>query len=282
MVRRPPPTRPTPVVAAGLQLALWAALGRSRPSGRTRSATFALRRPQHARAPGRRCRGRLLGGAGGSDGNGTLQRLVDHRHPGPFACAAFAPAVAVTGTKTVSGTFSVGGTVTYTVTLTNNGTADQADNAGHEFTDALPASLTLVSATATSGTAGHRRQHGQLGRLAGPAGGSVTITITATINAGTARHDDLQPGHRSPSTPTATAPTRPPPLTDDPAHRRRQRPDLLRGRRRARRHRAPRPSAGTFTAGQHGHLHRRAHQLAAARPQRDNPGNEFTDVLPAG
>ena len=43
--------------------------------------------------------------------------------------------------------------MTYTVTLTNSGGGAQADNAGNEFTDILPASLTLVSATATSGTA---------------------------------------------------------------------------------------------------------------------------------
>ena len=53
----------------------------------------------------------------------------------------------------MTGTFQVGGTVTYTVVLTNNGTGNQADNAGNEFTDVLPAGLTLVSATATSGTA---------------------------------------------------------------------------------------------------------------------------------
>ena len=61
--------------------------------------------------------------------------------------------------------------MTYTVTLTNNGTDAQADNAGHEFTDVLPAGLTLVSATATSGTAAATvaDQHRDLERLAGPA-----------------------------------------------------------------------------------------------------------------
>ncbi|MDC8015550.1 pre-peptidase C-terminal domain-containing protein [Tahibacter soli] len=89
---------------------------------------------------------------------------------------------AVSGTKTVSGTFSSGGTVTYTVTLSNTGGA-QADNPGNEFTDVLPAQLTLVSATATSGTASTA---GNTATWNGtiPSGGSVTITITATINAG--------------------------------------------------------------------------------------------------
>ena len=43
------------------------------------------------------------------------------------------------------------GTVTYTVVLKNTGTATQADNPGHEFTDVLPAGLSLVSASASSG-----------------------------------------------------------------------------------------------------------------------------------
>ena len=60
----------------------------------------------------------------------------------------------VTATKTVAGTFNVGGTVTYTITMTNSGTAAQADNTGNELLDVLPtAGLTLVSATATAGTA---------------------------------------------------------------------------------------------------------------------------------
>jgi uncharacterized repeat protein (TIGR01451 family) len=94
-----------------------------------------------------------------------------------------APAT-VSGTKTVSGTFQVGSPVTYTVVLTNNGGGAQNDNPGDEFTDVLPASLTLVSANATSGTAATVGNtvtwNGSI-----PAAGSVTITITATINAGT-------------------------------------------------------------------------------------------------
>jgi uncharacterized repeat protein (TIGR01451 family) len=95
-------------------------------------------------------------------------------------------AVSITATKTLSGTFTEGGTVTYTVTITNTGTNSQADNPGNEFTDVLPAGLTLVSASETSGTAAANvgtktvTWNGAI-----PAGGSVTITITATINAGT-------------------------------------------------------------------------------------------------
>ncbi len=80
-----------------------------------------------------------------------------------------------------------GSSVTYTVVLTNSGGATQGDNPGNEFTDVLPAGLTLVSATATAGTAVAAVGTNTVtwnGSIA--AGASVTITITATINAGTA------------------------------------------------------------------------------------------------
>jgi len=96
-----------------------------------------------------------------------------------------APGANVTGTKTAAGTFTPGSTVTYTITLTNSGTGAQADNPGNEFIDVLPAQLTLVSATATSGTAVPTVGTNTVtwnGAI--PAAGTVTITITATINAG--------------------------------------------------------------------------------------------------
>jgi uncharacterized repeat protein (TIGR01451 family) len=88
----------------------------------------------------------------------------------------------VSGTKTAAGTFTVGSTVTYTVTLTNSGTGAQGDNPGNEFTDVLPPTLALVSATATSGTAAANTGTNTVtwnGAI--PAAGTVTITITATI-----------------------------------------------------------------------------------------------------
>jgi uncharacterized repeat protein (TIGR01451 family) len=97
------------------------------------------------------------------------------------------PGATLSGTKTASGTFQPGGAVVYTVVLTNSGTGAQGDNPGNELADVLPAGLTLVSATATSGTAtanvGTRTVtwNGSI-----PAGGSVTITINATINASVA------------------------------------------------------------------------------------------------
>ena len=97
------------------------------------------------------------------------------------------PSSVGTHTKTVSGTFSEGGTVTYTVVISNPSASAQLDNPGDEFTDVLPAGLTLVTASATSGTATtdvpNRTVHWN-GSIA--AGGSVTITITALVNTGTA------------------------------------------------------------------------------------------------
>ena len=93
----------------------------------------------------------------------------------------------MSATKTVTGTFNRGGAVSYTIVLSNAGPSAQGDNPGHEFTDVLPASLTLVSASASSGTAvaavGTRTVTWD-GSLAN--GASVTITIAARIAASTA------------------------------------------------------------------------------------------------
>jgi uncharacterized repeat protein (TIGR01451 family) len=87
------------------------------------------------------------------------------------------------GTKTVSGGFTLGGPITYTVILTNIGALGQTDNPGHEFTDVLPAELTLVSATATSGfTVSNFASRTVTWDGPIPAGGSVIITIAATLN----------------------------------------------------------------------------------------------------
>ncbi|HSM51416.1 MAG TPA: hypothetical protein VLA75_08450, partial [Thermoanaerobaculia bacterium] len=90
----------------------------------------------------------------------------------------------VTATKTASGSFSPGGAVTYTVVLTNSSASPQLDNPGDEFTDTLPAGVTYVNVSATSGTAafagGVVSWNGSI-----PANDSVTITIEVTIDAGT-------------------------------------------------------------------------------------------------
>ena len=94
------------------------------------------------------------------------------------------PGALIAASKTVSGTLEAGGAISYSVTLTNNGTVAQGDNAGDEFTDTLPGTLSGVSANATSGTVvtvGNTVTWN--GGIA--VGASVTITIDATINAGT-------------------------------------------------------------------------------------------------
>ena len=88
------------------------------------------------------------------------------------------------GTKTVAGNFVEGGLVTYTIVITNNGSATQGDNPGNEFTDTLPAGLTLVSALASSGTVGTAGNTVTWDGSLAPAA-AVTITIDATIDVGT-------------------------------------------------------------------------------------------------
>ncbi|HEV7508576.1 MAG TPA: IPTL-CTERM sorting domain-containing protein [Thermoanaerobaculia bacterium] len=96
---------------------------------------------------------------------------------------AATPGASVSGTKTASGgPYAVGGTLTYTIVLNNTGAGAQGDNPGNELTDVLPATLALVSATATSGNAvATTGTNTVTWNGAIPAGGSVTITITATI-----------------------------------------------------------------------------------------------------
>ncbi|MDX1997872.1 MAG: IPTL-CTERM sorting domain-containing protein, partial [Thermoanaerobaculia bacterium] len=96
-----------------------------------------------------------------------------------------ASAAAISGTKAVAGTFEEGGAITYTIVLTNGSAAGQLDNPGDEFTDTLPGGLTLTSASATSGTA---TTAGNTVTWNGaiPGNSSVTITIDATIDAGSA------------------------------------------------------------------------------------------------
>ena len=90
--------------------------------------------------------------------------------------------------KTVSGQMIEGGLVEYQIDLTNPSTAEVADAAGDELTDFLPPGLSLVSATATSGTAVADIATNTVtwnGALAAN-GGMASVTVTATVVAGTA------------------------------------------------------------------------------------------------
>jgi uncharacterized repeat protein (TIGR01451 family) len=98
---------------------------------------------------------------------------------------ALVSAQIVGATKAVSGTFTPGSTITYTVVGTNALVTVQPDNPGDEFVDVLPAALHLVSASATSGTAvANIGTNTVTWNGAVQAGGSVTVIITATIDAG--------------------------------------------------------------------------------------------------
>jgi len=118
-----------------------------------------------------------------ADGNGVNEATATSTGNAIFVVGS--PA-AVSATKTVSGNFTEGGTITYTVIISNSSASAQLDNPGDEFTDILPASVTLVSATATIPTATADVPNNTVhwnGTI--PGNGSVTITITAVINNGT-------------------------------------------------------------------------------------------------
>ncbi len=95
----------------------------------------------------------------------------------------------LSATKTVSGPFVPGGIVTYTVVITNSGLGAQLRTAGVPFEDTIPAGLTYLSATSSSGfpvvvLGSGSTQVAWAGEI--PAGGQVTITIRCQIPAGTA------------------------------------------------------------------------------------------------
>ncbi|HWM89539.1 MAG TPA: hypothetical protein VN493_02100 [Thermoanaerobaculia bacterium] len=86
-----------------------------------------------------------------------------------------------------------GGAVSFTFVLINGGPANQADNPGDELVDTLPAGLTLVGAAASSGTVT------TLGNTVFWNGSiavcdTVTITVEATVDAGTAGMTLCNPG----------------------------------------------------------------------------------------
>ncbi len=211
---------------------------------------------------------------------GTLRSWSMLVTPVHFDCTVFVGAPAPTATKTVSGTFTVGGTVTYTVTITNSGTGTLADNPGDEFTDVLPAGLTLVSASATSGTAiatfgtNTVTWNGTLAQL----GGAVTITIQATVNGGTQGTQISNQGtvsYDSDGNGTNEATM----LTDDPAVGGASDPTVFQvgGAQLS----ATKTVTGTFTAG--GSVtYTITIGNAGVSASLDNAGDEFTDTLPAG
>jgi uncharacterized repeat protein (TIGR01451 family) len=183
----------------------------------------------------------------------------------------------VTATKKVSGTFLEGGTITYTIELTNSAAYDQQDNPGHEFTDTLPSTVTVTGTSASSGTAASAGNTVTWdGKV--PAGGSVTVTITATINAGTAGSTITNQGtanYDSAGDGTNKSQT----LTDDPAVGGASDPTSFTVL-------SPATISGTKTASGPfvpggGITYTVILHNSGTFTQLDNPGPEFTDVLPS-
>lgn len=88
--------------------------------------------------------------------------------------------------KVVSGTFVPGGSVLYTITITNDTSVAQPDNAGPELEDTLPGELDATAAGASSGTVTLDAELDRIvwnGSIA--AGGTVVLTIEATLRSGT-------------------------------------------------------------------------------------------------
>ena len=182
------------------------------------------------------------------------------------------PAV-ITGTMAVAGTTRIGGTVTYTVVLSNSSAYDQQDNPGNELMDVLPSTLTLVSANATSGTAVATVGTNTVtwtGSI--PAGGNITVTITATVN-GTAvplgtisNQGDIAFDADGNGTNESSAMTTPAPTSFTVLS-----PAAV--------------SASMTVAGdfyQNGLVtYTVVLSNAGPSPQLDNPGDEFVDVLPS-
>jgi len=129
---------------------------------------------------------------------GTLSNTATVAVPGGFTdptpgnnsandTTTVASAAAVTATKSVisSPPYEPGDSIFYNIVLTNNGSGTQLDNPGDEFTDTLPAGLTLVTATATSGTIGTVGNTVTWNGSIAASGGFFSISIEATIDAGT-------------------------------------------------------------------------------------------------
>ena len=99
------------------------------------------------------------------------------------------------------GALEPGDTITYTVTITNTGDMAQADNAGNELEDVIPANAlyVLASATATSGTAAYGLLNNRI-TWNGPVNtgvlNSVVVWFSVIIWGLYRRHRDLQPGQR--------------------------------------------------------------------------------------
>ena len=185
----------------------------------------------------------------------------------------------VSGTKTVAGAFLPGGTVTYTVILSNSSGSPQADNAGDEFSDVLPASLTLVSATASAGSAlatvatNTVTWNGSI-----PAAGNVTITITANIKAGTALGTIVSNQGTIKFDADGNGSNESTAATDDPAVAGANDPTVFTVN--ATNVSGTKVASGGFYPG-YNIVYTVVLTNSGNVPAPDNPGNEFSDLLPS-
>jgi uncharacterized repeat protein (TIGR01451 family) len=247
----------------------------SLPVGETATLSFSVTAPNFA--------GNLVNNASTTSNAAVTRGGAVDPNPGDNAATAtvlvLSPAM-VTATKSVAGSFVEGGAVTYTVVLANTSAFDQQDNLGHEFTDVLPSQLTLVSASATAGTAVATVGTNTVtwdGHV--PAHGSVTITIHANIKTGTALQTVTNQGTAGfdadgNGTNEASA------LTDDPAVGGTTDPTSFKVASPATISTHTKTVSGTFAEG--GTVtYTVVIGNSSAQTQQDNPGDEFTDVLPS-
>lgn len=242
----------------------------SLPTGETATLQFTVIAPNYA--------GNLVNNASTASAN-VVARAVDPNTGDNAASATvliLSPAT-VSATKTVSGTFNEGGSVTYTIVLSNSGSFDQQNNSGAELTDVLPSGLTLVSASATSGTAATAANTVTWDGVV-PASGSVTVTVQATINAGTATTTISNQGSvafdaNGDGVNEGSA------VTDDPAVAGATDPTSFFVSSPATVH-GSKTVSGTFAPGET-ITYTIILTNSSAQTQLDNPGDEFVDVLPA-
>jgi uncharacterized repeat protein (TIGR01451 family) len=221
-----------------------------------------------------------------ADGNGTNEASRQTDDPGvggatdPTSFTSTSPSNIAVANMTVAGQFFAGGAITYTVTLTNSGPSMQLDNAGDEFAVTLPGTLTLTGASANSGTAstGGATAHWN-GSLA--SGASVTITINATVSAGAVAGSTISAQGTANYDADGNATNEASKVTDDPGTGAPNdptsfvvsSPSTITGATKTVVPSAAAPgSILTYTV---------KFTNSGAGTQLDNPGDEFTDTLPA-